>query len=121
MRPDGERRLRENYERVRSRFENEKGKPWRNWYGYRKSFRDLAREIGWEHEYRLWYRGFSTWVHSDPSRARHGPGLYLGGGVLMNFCYHYYARILLRIADAGRMILTGDQYAALREQAKDFT
>ena len=78
---------------------------------------DPARQIGWENEYHMWYRSFSNWVHSDPSQMNH-PGY--DGSVALLFCYHYYAGMLLRIADVGKIVLTQDQYEGLTKLADEF-
>ena len=96
LRPEGEPRLREAYDRVRHRFQTKKGKDWNNWHGMTLSA--LSREIGWEREYHLWYRSFSHWVHSDPSRADRT--LDYDKNVLLTFSYHYLARMLLRIRNS---------------------
>lgn len=92
-------------------------KLWTSWHG--KPVAQLAGLVGWEDEYRLWYRAFSNWVHSDPSQVR-GPLSYDGRAILV-YTHHYFARILLRIADHGKMILTAEQYKTLKEFARNFT
>jgi len=116
LRGKGEPWRKKNYERVRGQFaKGKKGREWENWYCM--TTRDLAGKIGWENEYNMWYRGFSKWVHSDPSQTRH---LVYRGPSVFYFCDHYLARMLLRIAKVGKIVLTAEQYEGLTKLSEEF-
>lgn len=118
VRATAEPRLRVQYEAVRGRFQTtnqktKKKKDWQNWYGM--TVDHLAGELGWDGEYRLWYKAGSAWAHGDPASA---------GWPLIETLFQsrmvwamvlgFYARMILRVADCGEMILTPEQTDLLR-------
>ena len=108
---DRERDTRE-FEGVRGNFLRPDGKRvWDKWYCM--TLRDLAREIGWEAEYRRWYGRFSTWAHGDPFSTQSVTSMEPRQALLQ--CSAYYARMLLCVAD--KMILSDAQYQFLRKLA----
>ena len=116
LREEGEPWRKENYKRVRGQFaKGKKGKEWPNWYCM--NMHDLAGKIGWENEYNMWYRAFSNWVHSDPSQMRHPP---YDGSTVLFLCDHYLARMLLRIAEVGKIVLAAEQDEALTGLSEEF-
>lgn len=117
MRPEGEERLREEHDRIKDRYRDEKRK-WRNWHGM--TLEKLCTAIGWEREYRMWYTSFSNWTHADPQLAHdRQPGL--TPDQVLEFAYHYLACMLQRLSNHGKLVLTNDQYQALLTWATPIT
>lgn len=116
LRAEGEPRNQREYDRVSPMFEykTKKGKVkiGRNWYG--KSIAKLAKSLGYEGEYRLVYASCSDWAHANPFQTnrtdREG---FADPATVFMLCSGYYARMLKSIADAGKIILTGEQYEFL--------
>jgi hypothetical protein len=108
LRPEGEKRNVEEFERVKPLFQRGNKRIWDKWYCM--SIADLAKEIGWKGEYAVVYSSAAAWSHADPF-ATHGSSLYPGFEKAFVFivCYTYYGRMLSRIADAKSVILTAEQ------------
>lgn len=106
------------YNRVKSQFLRSNGRPWDKWYCM--TSRDLAKEIGWEDEWRLWYAMSSDWSHGDPfsvQRDRLAPSI--GGWGLLFHCFRYHVRILAHLTKD--MILTREQSNFMKQCQKDFS
>jgi len=114
QRERGQGRVKTEFDRVKKRFTNSKGKIANSWY--RMTVRDLARAVNREDEYRLWYADFSCWAHGDPFMIDRNDST--PGTDLMVWCYTYYARMLLIVS--GRMILSDEQYTVLKKLAQGF-
>lgn len=114
LRPSGEVRRRERFERVRDRYVHSAGSDRMRPHWYEGSLRDLARAVGREDEYRTFYVLFSAWMHADPFAARQPTVAH--GGLIHAFVY--WARMLLRVVDAKEMVLAADQYESLRAAAR---
>lgn len=110
MRPEGEKRNKEIYDRVRPMFMHKEGKRKgrlaSNWYMMRID--ELANELGYGGEYRLVYKACSAWAHGDPSRT-HGGDIFQNPKFVFEICTSFYVRMLNRIAQAGKVILTNEQ------------
>lgn len=117
LRAEGEKRLKAEFDKYEKQFRTKKG---HQKYWYRFSTRGLAEKIGWLSEYDLWYRSFSNHVHFNPFLAI-APNHRREGSTELFLCYHYFGRMLKRIADFGGIILTSEQHETLRTLSKDFT
>lgn len=110
----GELRLKKEHDRVIQNFTTttKKGKhqTWNSWYCMK--FRCLAVKMKRDAEYRLWYKQCSAWAHADPFQTRNAFSVRPRAAYMAAQCY--YARMLLLIAEAKRIILTADQYESLR-------
>lgn len=118
LRPEGEARIKAEFERVHHQFRRGKTDLWNNWYCM--TVKRLAEELEWDGEYRYWYNLGSTWAHADPFSTEQTsafPGI--DRPVVMVACQHYYARMLLRVAD--KLILTAEQYEFLKTAAQEFS
>lgn len=73
LRPEGEKKLSEAYQRIAPRFTNARGVIRKQWYP--GTLRDLAEEVGLGHEYVLLLSLQHGAVHSSASMLRHGPPL----------------------------------------------
>lgn len=116
LRPAGEARNQAEYDRVRPQFVRKarrgQERVAQNWYGM--TVRQLAAHVGWEGEYRIWYSACAAWSHADPFATQATPHWSTDTNILLAACFHYYARMLLKIAEVGEVILTREQYALLR-------
>lgn len=118
MRAEGEPRNQREYDRVRSMFEFKtrmgKKEVGKNWYGM--SIAKLAESLGYGGEYRIVYASCSDWAHANPSQTNLTDriGFSDPANVFM-FCFSYYARTLKSIADAGKIILSDEQYGFLKK------
>ena len=124
-RPEGEKRNKAEYDRVRPKFvrPRKRGREhlWANWYCM--TVRDLAEEVGYLGEYRLAYSQCSAWAHGDPSATVGVAGALSPWGMGKNLfvlCVGYHARILLKIADVGKILLTSEQHGFLRKIDPDW-
>ena len=118
QRPAGERRIKTLYDQVRGRFAKGKtNKIWDNWYCM--TVFELAARAGWEGEYNLWYRRGCVWAHADPLGM--DPSLALPPDTTLLVCYHYYARMLLRLADHTSVVLTAEQYEFLTKLTQELS
>ncbi len=107
----GEPYLKRDYDRVRERFKRNNRRTWDSWYCM--TVRNLAETVGRLPEYQCWYKLCSAWAHADPSASRQD---WVGDdlpALMTSICY--YGRMLLQIAEAKRIVLTGEQYEALRQ------
>jgi hypothetical protein len=120
QRKEGEKKVEAEFEKVRPRFLNKKGKIWKNWHGLQ--FRQLVGRlqssgVDWQTEYELWWKDFSAWAHADPfGEDRPQRGLADKGSDVLLQCYPYYSRMLLKISE--KLILTNEQYQFLKEAAR---
>ena len=73
--------------------------------------RHYTSALGHAGEYRVMYTACNAWAHGDPSQTNdaHQAGL-TDRSVAFTLCTSYYARTLKSIADAGKIILSGEQY-----------
>jgi hypothetical protein len=115
-RAGAEAQIRTDYERVREQFLDRSGKVSRTWYGM--SLSELSRQIGWQAEYDMWYRQYSAWVHGDPFAT--GRMVRPEGFDTFWHCMIYYGRMLKRVADAGRIVLTAEQNDVLNRLCEPF-
>jgi hypothetical protein len=107
----GEPRLKRNYDRVRARFARGKSQTWPSWHCM--TVHDLAKEVSRLPEYKFWYKMSSGWMHGDPFQSREHQLLKPPAVLIASICY--YARMLLQIAEAKKIVLTNEQYEVLRE------
>ena len=108
-RVSGETRMKEQYERVRSRYARGKKREWDSWYCM--TVRNLADAVGRLPEYEFWYRMCSAWAHGDPYQtARYAT---LDPAATFVVSAWYYGRMLKHVAEAKRIVLTAEQYEAL--------
>lgn len=115
MRVKGEIRNKADYDRVISTFRRS-GKPRNVLHWYDGTFRDIARAVDRDAEYKAVYGLYSAWAHGDPWTA----GLeQLGHNEVWHLCI-YWARLLKRVADAKKIILAAESYEGLRTLAKGF-
>lgn len=114
----GEPRNRADYERVRGRYavrskNNSKAQKERaHWYP--GNLRQLAEAVDRAEEYGAVYGMYSAWAHGDPWTA--GLGHSANAGLM--HVLTYWGRLLIQVADAKKIILTGDAYDSLRILAK---
>jgi len=111
------------YDRVKPLFERttKKGKTVvaHNWYGM--NIDELARALGYEGEYRVIYSHCAAWAHADPFRTRDPIGEPLTASrSFFILCAKYYGRLLLCVADAGKIILSNEQYDVLKSLEKQW-
>jgi hypothetical protein len=105
-RAHSERHTTREYNRVKDQFLRSNGKTWDK--SYCKSSRDLAKEIGWENEWRLWYAISSDWSHGDPFSVQNDSlAPTCSGWELVFHCIRYYVRILSHLTKD--LILTQEQ------------
>jgi hypothetical protein len=115
QRAAGEQRNLSEYNRVLPHFEKRPGRPWDKWFCM--SVRDLADKLNWLGEYRVWYAMCCNFAHADPfSTESEVPFPTRASRITMVACFHYYARMLLRISD--KIILTSEQYDGLTKLAQ---
>lgn len=72
LRPDGERRLQESYDRVKDAYANSAGKIRNRWYK-KKGVEDLAKAVDKRDEYVWLLKRHNSSVHSGPFATLHGP------------------------------------------------
>jgi hypothetical protein len=121
LRAEGEPRIRAEYVRVRCNFlkDKDKSKVWDKWYCM-TTF-DLAKELGWLGEYRVVYTSCSSWAHGDPfSTERITSHPFAAPMHVFGLCYKYYARMLLKVADTAKVVLTSEQYEGLKAMTTRF-
>lgn len=109
LRERGEARLREAYERVELQFRRnpERERHWPNWYCMQVN--TLAEQLGRGHEYDIWYKYTSAWIHGDASAVDPLPPDLLW---FQAICYR--ARVLRLIADSKNMQLSDVHQTWLR-------
>lgn len=118
LRQKGEARNKAEFDRVAKQFRRPNGGYWSNWYCMQ--IKQLAEELEWDGEYRYWYARCSAWAHGDPFETQRDssfPGN--DNPVVMMMCRHYYALMLLRVAD--KLILTEEHYEFLKAAAQDIS
>jgi hypothetical protein len=84
------------------------------------SVRDLAERLGRAGEYRLVYAGCSAWAHGDASSTQWASHWGSNPEILFIACVGYYARMLLKLADVGRAVLTAGQHEFLAQASAGF-
>jgi hypothetical protein len=113
----GEPRNQREYDRVKHLFEQttKKGKKVAgNWYGMK--IVELARRLGYEGEYRVIYSGCAWWAHADPFRTGDAfTETLTTPTALFTLSIAYLGRLLLGIADAGKIVLSNEQYEVLKK------
>ncbi len=124
LREEGEKRNKAEYERVRNQFmmttKKGRAKPCDNWYCM--SIYDLADKVGWLGEYRVIYAECSAWAHGDPfSTQQIASHPFADPNAVFTLCSQYYARMLLKIADVGKVVLTSEQHGFLTAFTTQFT
>ena len=113
MRGEGEKRNVNEYNRVRPRFQRADRQMWSAWYCM--SIHDLAKSVGRPGEYRLVYKSCAAWAHGDPfSTERVADHPFTKPNAVFMLCIGYYARMLLKLAEVGRVILSSEQFEALK-------
>lgn len=122
LRVGGMARVNAEFARVEARYRNKKGSPHKNWYCIQ--FAQLVERLDtsnypWVAEHGIWYSKYSAWAHGDSFSTSHDhPNDPLQPRDWLIMSYGYLARMLLRIADDGMIILTGEQDSGLRRVAK---
>ena len=113
LRAGGEQQVNEEYEKVAQMFRKKKGKgTLQSWHGLQ--VRQLAKSVGREDEYELWYASFSGWIHADPFHIKDEPLLKNSDWLL--FSFSYYARMLIGVSSD--LVLTSEEYTGLSKLAK---
>ncbi len=116
LRAEGEERARREYNRVHAQYalKRDAERVRRHWY--QGSLRDLANDKDVQRlpEYEAIYGLYSAWAHGDPWTS---DPLKVGHGGLMHL-YGYWARLMIQVADAKRIILAGDSYRTLQQLGK---
>ncbi|RMF74061.1 MAG: hypothetical protein D6744_14975 [Planctomycetota bacterium] len=121
-RPNGERRYRVEYERVRRHYEAKKGSGNVRGHWYPGNLRQLAKEVDRVAEYETIYATYCAWAHGDPwardlpSEPRDARRSGIEGGLWHPIAY--WARLLKSIADAKKIVLSADAYKTLEVAAK---
>ncbi len=118
LRPKGAPINEKNYLRVRPQFMRSEKKEHNNWY--KMSVAKLAEEVGWLGEYNLVFKSTASWSHGDPFSTSQQTNTFGTHELLFTFCMHYYARILLTIADKGSLSLSREQSDALNKLSAEF-
>lgn len=113
QRKSGEPALKREYDRVRHAFirGNKSNRTWDNWYCMTTA--DMAKHLGRLPEYRLWYKACSAWAHGDPSASRREYLFRDNVALTQSICW--CARMQLHIADAKKIVLTGEQFEFLKK------
>ncbi|MBL8880548.1 MAG: hypothetical protein JNG88_15655 [Phycisphaerales bacterium] len=110
FRKNGEQRNRLEYERVKQTYmmRNDANRVRSHWYA--GNLKQLAAKVDRGAEYDAIYGLYSAWAHGDSwtSEMLHAPHGKLWAGV-----FPYWARLLIRIADAKKIILSGEAYESL--------
>ena len=70
-RSEGEQANQDNYDRVKGRFQNKKGKVVNQWYA--GNLYEIAKEAGKQDEYKIFLAAFNGCVHSSASAVKRGP------------------------------------------------
>ncbi len=111
---DGEAGNRARYEVVRSRYAGKRDPERIRSHWYPGTLRDIANDVGRKAEYDAVYGLYSAWAHGDPWTSQL-PEVAHGGLV---HAFTYWARLLVQVADAKRIILSGEAYQSLVVLAK---
>lgn len=124
LRPEGEKRNKAAFDRVRARFliptKSGRTRLAANWY--LMTTEKLAEALGRGGEYRLVYKGCSAWAHGDPSRTIGDPENWYGDArIIFLTCLDYYARTLLLTADFMKVTLTAEQHGYLEKLARGWS
>jgi len=118
LRPESEKRNKGEYDRVRGKFQNRRGKTWDSWYGM--TVRDLAEAVGREGEYKYWYKMGSAHAHGDPFAAARGATFQsMGGAILFAAGCVYYCRILQ--PSTSSMVLPAEYDEVFKAVGRDFS
>lgn len=108
---------RREFERVKAKFTRSKdGREAiaSNWY--RMPVRELARAVGREPEYKVWYQLCSGWLHGDPFDTRDSYPFRPATALVTSICMH--GRILRTIVDAKQVVMEASDYDFLQECEK---
>ena len=116
-RTEGEKRNREAYDRVQSQYVVKQGKKRLRMHWYPGSLRSLAEIVERTAEYDAVYGMHSAWAHGDPWTSRL---LRIRHSGLVDL-FTYLSRLLIQVADAKKIILTGDTYKSLVVLAEGLT
>jgi len=73
--------------------------------------------LGRTAEYEAIYGVYSAWAHGDPGTS---DLIRIGHGGIWH-AFGYWAQILIQVADAKRIVLTGEHYELLVELRKGMT
>lgn len=113
IRPEGEERNKREFDRVESKFTRAGGRLWDKWYCM--SAYDLANSVGRLGEYRVVYASCSAWAHGDPTSTENvASHTFTEPSTVFALAMQYYGRMLLRVAEELKIVLTGDQYQVLQ-------
>ena len=104
-RPCAEPEIEKQFEDVRAKYTNKKGKPRRDWYP--GNLRKLARDTGLEAEYELMQKLLSGVVHSSPLTLKEGP--LVRGFNLMDWHWRFAFRILGAYAEYKGCVLDEEE------------
>lgn len=111
---DGVAGNRARYDVFRSQYPQKRNPAQVRWHWYPGTLRDVATEVGRSAEYSAIYGLCSAWAHGDPLI-----GHWLQGG--QHGLWHafvYWARLMIQVVDAKKIILTGGAYRFLQELAR---
>ena len=117
MRAEGERRNRDEYQRVKPMFTvtTRQGKKRLAKKWHKMSTWELAESLGRGGEYRLIYASTSAWAHGDPFGTEpRQPHVLEHPNIALHLALSCYERMLFLIADAGRIVLSNEQYEVLK-------
>ena len=114
QRIEGDKRNRAEFDRVRDGYSKKPGSDSVRPHWYPGTLRDLAQSLGRDAEYDAFYGLYSAWAHGDPWTSSL---LELGNGGLVQ-AYAYWAQIMIKVAEAKHIILTGDAYQSLEALAR---
>ena len=117
QRTGGEAGNRARYEVVRSHYSVKPNSARVRLHWYAGTLKDVAVEVGRAEEYDAFYGLYSAWAHGDPWT---GSLLRAANGGLLH-AFSYWARLLIQVADAKKIILAGAAYDALTKLARDLT
>ena len=118
LRPEGEKRLKQEYDRVFPQFQKSGTRPWDAWYC--KTFYGLASDVDRTGEYDFWYRLGSAHAHGDPFSVERQAALQSVMPVnLFIAALTYYVRILRPLTSS--MILPAEYHEVFEELNKEFS
>ena len=84
-----------------------------NWY--KMKTRELAAKLEREGEYRLIYASGSAWAHGDPFGTEpRQPHPLADRNIMLHLALTSYERMLFLVAEAGRIVLSNEQYEVLK-------
>jgi len=110
-RRDAEPEIRKRFDEVKDQFMTKKGKLQENWYPGKPY--DLAKETGYESEYKLMQKILSGVVHSTPRTLQEGP--WMSEYMLLSWYWQFTFRILGAYADFKGIELNEDEKESIAD------